>query len=116
MSETLEDRWSVDVEESFDVDSLKYEKKFIIKIKNHSPYVRRFEVGTKYAYFKDQATSLRFRLYYNLITPVLISIDKYRKENIEVLIPKANYSVGDYILIYVKNLDKKEEMDVKLYV
>ncbi|MGC9133142.1 MAG: hypothetical protein ACP5GJ_01930 [Nanopusillaceae archaeon] len=116
MMEELEDRWDVEVNISTDVDNLKYSKKVILTIKNHSPYIRKFEIGTKYIYFKDQYIALKFRLYYNLISPIVISIDKYRKQNIEVLIPKVNASQDDYILLYVKNIDKNEEKEVKIYV
>ncbi len=116
MKETLQDKWDVEVNISTDADNLKYSKKIILTIKNHSPYIRKFEVGTKYINFKDQYVALRFRMYYNLISPLVISIDKYRKENIEILIPKVNSSPDDNIVLYVKNLDKKEEKEIKIYV
>jgi hypothetical protein len=116
MSNELQDRWDVEVNISKDVDNLKYSKKIILTIKNHSPYVRKFEIGTKYIYFKDQYLALKFRLYYNLISPIVISIDKYRKQNIEVLIPKVNASLDDHIVLYVKNIDKNEVKEIKIYV
>ncbi|BFI73228.1 hypothetical protein YN1_2150 [Nanoarchaeota archaeon] len=116
MTESLQDRWDIEVEISEDVDNFRYSKKIILTIKNHSPYIRKFEVGTKYINFKDQYAALKFRMYYNLISPVVIPIDKYRKEKVEILIPKVNSSSEDNIIIYVKNLDKNEEKDIKIYV
>ncbi|MFP3317160.1 MAG: hypothetical protein RXN79_02005 [Candidatus Nanopusillus sp.] len=113
MSEELKDVWSVEIKTSFDVDNIIYEKKVLIIIKNHSPYFRKFEVGTKYINIEDQYEALKFRVHYNLISPVVISIDKYRKEIVEVFIPKINHHLGDNIIFYVKNLDKNEEKEVQ---
>ncbi len=116
MSEVLQDRWDVEVNISKDVDNIRYSKKIILIIKNHSPYIRKFEIGTKYLNFKDQYSALKFRMYYNLISPVVIHIDKYRKEKVEIPIPKVNSSPEDNIVLYVKNLDKNEEKEIKIYV
>ncbi|BBL45811.1 hypothetical protein MJ1_0667 [Nanobdella aerobiophila] len=116
MSEELEDRWDVSVNINKDVDNLKYSKKVIIIIKNHSPFIRKFEIGTKTINLKDQYMALRFRLYYNFISPAIINIDKYRKENIELLIPNLEYREDEYILLYVKNLDKNETKEIKIYL
>ena len=113
MSEELKDVWNVEIKTSFDVDNIIYEKKVLIIIKNHSPYFRKFEVGTKYINIEDQYEALKFRVHYNLISPVVISIDKYRKEIVEVFIPKINHHLGDNIILYVKNLDKNEEKEVQ---
>jgi len=113
MSEELMDVWNVEIKTSFDVNNIIYEKKVLITIKNHSPYIRKFEVGTKYINIKDQYEALKFRIRYNLTSPVVISIDKYRKETIEVLIPKVNHHLGDNIVFYVKNLDKNEEKEIQ---
>ena len=113
MSEELKDVWNVEIKTSFDVNNIIYEKKVLIIIKNHSPYIKKFEVGTKYINIEDQYEALKFRIRYNLISPIVISIDKYRKETIEVLIPKINHHLGDNIILYVKNLDKNEEKEVQ---
>ena len=115
MNEVLQDRWDVEVKIE-DANNLRYSKKVILIIKNHSPYIRKFEVGTKSINFRDQYSALKFRIYYNLISPVVIPIDKYRKEKVEILIPKVNSSPDDNIILYVKNLDKNEEKEIKIYV
>ncbi|MEM1684245.1 MAG: hypothetical protein QW038_01010 [Nanopusillaceae archaeon] len=111
----LEDKWILE----YKVESIsdqKYSKKLIITIKNHSPYIKKFKIYTEKIDIKDQFTNLRFRMYFNLISPIIISIEKYKKENIELKIPNLDYSIEDKISIIVENLDKKEiqKIDINL--
>ncbi len=105
----LKDEWYVEhkIIPLKDVDLI-FSKKIIITIKNHSPFIRRFEIGTNKIYFRNNYNALKFRLYYNLVSPIFTNVGKYSKQDIEIKIPKVPLPDDGYIIIYVKNLDKNE--------
>lgn len=100
-----------------DIKDRIYSKEIILKIKNHSPFNRTFRILTEEINISDQLSNLKFRMYYNLTSPKDIVVEKYRKEEIEILIPKIiNKGKDDNIVISVENLEKKEKKTVKIYV
>lgn len=112
----LRDRWDI----SYSVEEIKDDrisKRVLIKIKNHSPYKRTFKIYTDAINIKDQFANLRFRLYYNLMVPKYITIEKYGKEEVEVLIPHIlNKGEDDHVVIAIENVDKNEVKKIKVYV
>jgi len=103
----VEDRWDV----GYTVEPLldpKYSKRVVITIKNHSPFLKNFKIWTDKIKIEDQLTNLRFRMYFNLISPIVLSIEKYKKAEIEVKIPRLEYKDYDKIEILVEEIGKKE--------
>ncbi|MEM4818752.1 MAG: hypothetical protein QXV63_00760 [Candidatus Aenigmatarchaeota archaeon] len=111
----ISDKWILEYKVEPILDP-KYSKKLLITIKNHSPYIKKFKIYTEKIEIKDQFTNLRFRMYFTLISPLIISIEKYKKENVEIKIPRLEYDINDKISIVVENLDKKEiqRIDINL--
>jgi len=103
----VEDRWDV----GYSVEPLldqKYSKKVVITIKNHSPFLKNFRIWTDEVKIQDQLTNLRFRMYYNLNSPVFVNIEKYKKVDVEAKIPRLDYMEGDKVIIAIEEIGKKE--------
>jgi hypothetical protein len=111
----IEDRWDI----SYTIEPIidpKYSKKITITIKNHSPYLRSFRITIEKINIEDNLTNLRFRMYFNLINPVTINIEKYKKECIELKIPRFEYREKDSITISIENIAKKEKRSIEIFL
>ena len=111
----VEDRWDI----AYTIEPLidrKYSKKILITIKNHSPFLRSFKISTEDIQIRDQLTNLRFRMYYTLNLPIILNIEKYRKENVEVKIPRLEYNDSDKIVISIENISKREKKKIEVYL
>jgi len=109
----VEDRWDI----IYSVEPLidqKYSKKVTIIIKNHSPFIKNFKIWTDEIKIEDQLTNLRFRMYYNLSSPINLNVEKYRKAEVEVKIPRLEYKDNDKIVIVVEEIGKRETKKIEI--
>jgi len=98
-------------------DHLKYDKKLLLTIKNHSPYIREFKIGVEKIDVKNQINYLRTKMFLDISNPIIISVDKYRKKTIEIPIPRLALPEKDgKIIIYVENLHTKEKKNIEIFL
>ena len=112
----LKEWWDVEYK-IIPIDTLKYDKKVDITIKNHSPFSRSFRIALKEINVKDQMNSLKLRMYLDIVAPVVVTIDKYSKKTISVNIPRLVIKEKDsYIDISIRNEKTGEEKTVRIYL
>jgi len=109
----VEDRWDV----GYSVEPLldpKYSKRVVITIKNHSPFLKNFKIWTDKIRIDDQLTNLRFRMYFNLTSPIVLNVEKYKKAEIELKIPRLEYRDNDKIEILIEEIGKRETKRIEI--
>ncbi len=98
-------------------DHIKYDRKLIVTIKNHSPHIREFKIGVKKIDVKNQINHLRIKMFLDVDIPVIISVDKYRRKTIEIPLPRLVLPEKEgKIIFYVENLHTKEKKDIEVFL
>ena len=112
----LKEWWDVEYE-IIPEEDLKYSKKVVLIIKNHSPHIRQFRIGVENINIKNQINNIRFRMYLDIINPITVSIEKYRKYVVEIKIPRLVMPEEDArIDIFVENISNNEKKIIPIYI
>ena len=112
----LKEWWDINYE-IFPETDIKYSKKLVLIIKNHSPYLRQFKIGVENINIKNQINNIRFRMYLDIINPLVVSVDKYKKAVVEIRIPRLVMPEEDAkIDIFVENASNNEKKIISVYI
>jgi len=112
----LQEWW--DIEYSIiPIDEIKYDKIVRIAIKNHSPFPRKFRIGVERVELKSKINEIRFRMYLDIFAnPLFIEVDRYKKEIVDIKIPRLLVPDEGKIILYVENVDKKEKKTFEIFL